>query len=147
MSEYKISVLLRNWKFKFISNKHFVCEAKKCIFHLWLCHWHMNYTFVTSLEINVIIYAKNSISSLYSKTCLLRPLNKKTNIDFQHRLTLNAGQKYCRMHQGEHYAILSTFIKLPFVFKTFVIPPTNFVCGGYTVLRCPWVRVRLSVRP
>ena len=32
-------------------------------------------------------------------------------------LLLNAGQKYCRMLHGEHSAILSTFIKLPFVFK------------------------------
>ena len=34
---------------------------------------------------------------------------------------LNAGQKYCRMLQGEHSAILSTFIKLPFVSKIFVL--------------------------
>ena len=31
------------------------------------------------------------------------------------RLSLNAGQKYCRMLQGKHSAILSTFFKLPFV--------------------------------
>ena len=31
------------------------------------------------------------------------------------------GQKYCRMLQGEHSAILSTFIKLPFVTKIFVL--------------------------
>ena len=35
-------------------------------------------------------------------------------IVFQERLLLNACQKYCRMLQGEHYAILSTYIKLPF---------------------------------
>ena len=29
----------------------------------------------------------------------------------------SAGQKYCRMLQGEHFAILSTFIKLPFAIK------------------------------
>ena len=40
---------------------------------------------------------------------------------FQDRLLLNAGQKYCRMLQGEHSAILSTFIKLPFVIKVFVL--------------------------
>ena len=34
---------------------------------------------------------------------------------------LNAGQKYCRMLQREHSAILSTFIKLPVVIKTFVL--------------------------
>ena len=54
-------------------------------------------------------------SWLYSKTCLKRPLRKKTNIGIQNRLSLNAGQKNCRMLQGEHSAILSTFIKLPSV--------------------------------
>ena len=34
---------------------------------------------------------------------------------------LNAGQKYCRMLQGEHSAILSTFIKLPFVINIFIL--------------------------
>ena len=34
---------------------------------------------------------------------------------------LNAGQKYCRMLQGEHSAILLTFIKLPFVIKIFAL--------------------------
>ena len=33
----------------------------------------------------------------------------------------NAGQKYCRMLPLEHSAILSTFIKLPFVIKIFVL--------------------------
>ena len=40
----------------------------------------------------------------------------KTNYRFN-----NAGQKYCRMLQGEHSVILSTFIKLPFVIKIFVL--------------------------
>ena len=55
----------------------------------------------------------------YSKTCLKWPLKKMTKIGFQDRLSLNAGQKYCRMLQ-EHSAILLTCIKLPFVFKIFV---------------------------
>ena len=56
---------------------------------------------------------------IYSKTCLKRPLSKRQKIGFQDQLLLNAGQKYCRMLQGEHSAILSTFIKLPFVIKIF----------------------------
>ena len=32
-----------------------------------------------------------------------------------------AGQKYCRMLQGEHSAILLTFIKLPLVINIFVL--------------------------
>ena len=44
----------------------------------------------------------------------------KTKIAFQDRLSLNAGQKYCRVLQREHSAILSTFIKLPVVIKLFL---------------------------
>ena len=40
---------------------------------------------------------------------------------FQDQLSLNAGQKYCRMLQGEHSAVLSTCIMLPHGFKTFVL--------------------------
>ena len=36
---------------------------------------------------------------IYSKNCLKRSLQKKTRIGFQDRLSLNAGQKYCRMLQ------------------------------------------------
>ena len=58
---------------------------------------------------------------MYSKACLKRPL-KRPKIGFQDQLLLNAGQKYCRSKlQGEHSEILSTLIKLPFVFKTFVL--------------------------
>ena len=59
--------------------------------------------------------------AVYSKTCLKRPLKKDTKIGFQDQLSLNAGQKYCRMLQREHSAILLTFIKIPFVIKTFVL--------------------------
>ena len=54
---------------------------------------------------------------IYCKTCLKPSLKKKTKNRFQDRLSLNAGQKYCKMLTGEHSAILSTFIKLQFVIK------------------------------
>ena len=57
----------------------------------------------------------------YNKTCPKRSLIKNNKIGFQYRLSLNAGQKYCRMLPLEHSAILSTFIKLPFSIKTFVL--------------------------
>ena len=73
---------------------------------------------------------------MYSKTCLMRPLKKKTKIVFQDRVSLNAGQKYCRMLQGEHSAILSTFVKLPFVIKIFVLPIFEYpLKTGFTVDR------------
>ena len=40
------------------------------------------------------------------------------------QLSLNAGQRYCRMLQGEHSAFF-TFIKLPFVIKIFVLSFLN----------------------
>ena len=58
---------------------------------------------------------------MYSKTCVKRPLSKRPKIGFQYQLSLNAGQKNCRMLRWEHSAILSTFIKVPFVIKTFVL--------------------------
>ena len=42
---------------------------------------------------------------------------RRPNIGVQDQLSLNAGQKYCRMHS----AILWTFINLPFAIKTFVL--------------------------
>ena len=66
---------------------------------------------------------KNSLECIciYSKTCVKWPLSKRPQIVFQDKLSLNAGQPYCRMLQGEHSAILSTFIKLPIVIKIFVL--------------------------
>ena len=43
-------------------------------------------------------------------------LVRRSKTGFQDQLKLNAGQKY-----WEHSAILLTFIKLPFVIKTFVL--------------------------
>ena len=56
-----------------------------------------------------------------SKNLSLAATQKRTpNIGFQYRLSLNTGQKYCRMLQGEYSATLSTFIKLPFSINCFV---------------------------
>ena len=57
----------------------------------------------------------------YSKTCLKRPLSKRPKNGFKDQLSLNAGPKYCKMLHGEHSAIRSTFIKLPFVIKMYVL--------------------------
>ena len=48
-------------------------------------------------------------------------LSKRPKNGFQYQISLNTGPKYCRMLQGEHSAILSTFIKLPLVIKIFVL--------------------------
>ena len=72
-------------------------------------------------EHDLVANPKDRFSSYdaYSKTCVKRPLSRRQKHGFQDQLSLNTGQKYCRMHQGEHSAILSTFIKLPVAIKIF----------------------------
>ena len=77
--------------------------------------------------------------------CMLKMISKKKpvlsghskrrpKIGFQDRLWLNAGQKYCRMLQGEHSAILLTFNNLPFGIKTFVLSISEWpLKTGFTV--------------
>ena len=55
---------------------------------------------------------------------------------FQDRLSLNAGQTYCRMPQREHSAILSTFIKLPVVIVEVILSIFEWpFYTDFTVLR------------
>ena len=76
-----------------------------------------------------------SILRSYSETCLKRPLREKTKNVFHDQLSLNEGQKYCRMLPLEHSAILLTFIKLPFVMKIFVLPICEWpLKTGFTVI-------------
>ena len=56
--------------------------------------------------------SSNTEKKLCKTVTLKRPL-----IGFQDQLSLNVGQKYCRMLS----AILLTFIRLPFVIKNFVL--------------------------
>ena len=59
---------------------------------------------------------------------------KRPKIGFQDLVLLNAYQKYCRMLQGEHSAILSTFINLQFVIKIFVLSVFEWpLKTGFTV--------------
>ena len=65
------------------------------------------------------IYLQETLNTGLAYT--LKPVLSGHKIGFQYRLPLDAGQQYCRMLQGEHSAILSTFIKLPFPIKTLVL--------------------------
>ena len=69
------------------------------------------------------------------------PLSKRPKIGFQDQLLHNAGQKYCRMLQEEHSAILLTFIKLPFVIKIFVLSIFEwpFYTGFTVLIIIPWM--------
>ena len=67
-----------------------------------------------------------------SKTCVKQPLSKRPKIGFQDQLSLNAGQKYCRMlpRGGEHSAIFSTFIKLQINNMIFVLSIFEWFYGN-----------------
>ena len=67
-----------------------------------------------------------------------------TKIGFQDQLSLNGGLTYCKMLQGEHSAILLTFIKLPFVFKIFVL---SILSGGFTQVLLNTKDYRLGLKP
>ena len=55
---------------------------------------------------------------------------------FQDQISLNAGQKYCTILQGEHSAICSAFIKLPVVSMTFVLSMFEWpFYTGFTVVK------------
>ena len=59
---------------------------------------------------------------------------KKTKIGLKYKLSLNAGQKYCRMLKREHSAILSTFINLPVFITVFVLSIFEWALKtGFTV--------------
>ena len=98
-------------------------------------------------------YFLNTVKPVYKTETLKRP-----KIGFQDQLSLNAGQVYFRiflgyanisnivlgMHklpifllQGENSTILSTFLKIPFVIKIFVL---SFLSGHlYTGLTVPLI--------
>ena len=100
-------------------------HIKLTIVDIWVVYF--TYTLTQTL---VCIYVHWYFSIKYSKTCLKWPLKKEDH------LLLNAGQKYCRMLQGEHSAILSTFIKLPFVIKIFVF---SFLSGCLRYILLYWL--------
>ena len=56
-------------------------------------------------------YPVNLQHSIYSKTCLKWPLKNRQNKDLNDKMLLNEDQKYCRMLQEQHSAILLTCIK------------------------------------
>ena len=70
-------------------------------------------------------------NNVQKKRCKMATLKKKKN-GFQYQLLLNAGQKFCRMLQGEHSAMLLSFIKLPLVIKIYVL--AIYELPFYTIL-------------
>ena len=58
--------------------------------------------------------------SITVKPVLSSLSNRRPKIGFQDQLLVNAGQKYCRMLLESILQYFRPFIKLPFVFKTFL---------------------------
>ena len=82
-----------------------------------------------------MIYSYPSVPIPFTSHLSQWPHKKNTKIGFLDQLSLNAGQKHCRMLQGEHSAILSTFIKLPFVIKISVWSIFEWpIKTGFTVI-------------
>ena len=83
--------------------------------------------------INIYIYILTADYTV--KPVLSGHLKKKTKIVFLVWLSLNAGQKYSRMLQREHSAILLTFIERQFVIKIFLLSFFEWpLKTGFTVL-------------
>ena len=97
--------------------------------------WSLSYnSFVKLSHYNSHITRSIAMEPIYSKTCVKRSLSKRPQIGFRDQLSLNAGQRYCRMLQGEHSAIPLTFIRLPFVIKIFVMSILEWkLYTGFTV--------------
>ena len=115
------------WIFKLmdITSSPSLFQLHTCWHYSWGTIIHLNSGICEDLLLRLLLPLLTSLENKktnYSKTCLKRPLKKKTKIGFQYQISLNAGQKCCRMPKGDHSAVLSTFIKLPFSFnKTCVL--------------------------
>ena len=86
------------------------------------------------VHVGTASYVKWSFKASTVKPVFSGHSKRKPKIAFQDQLSHNADQMYCRMLQGEHSAILLTFIKLPFVIKTFVLSIFKWLLKtGFTV--------------
>ena len=99
--------------------------------------WRVETPYLTELShTSIFIDPKSGLLVVYGlftlqyNLCKMATL-KKTENWFQDRLSLNAGQKYCRMLP---FAILLTFIKLLFVIKIFIMSIFKWLFyTGFTV--------------
>ena len=70
-----------------------------------------------------------------SKSCLKRPLKRRPEMGLIDLMVALCQSKVLQNAPREHSAILSTFIKLPFVIKTFVLSIFEWpLKTGFTVL-------------
>ena len=86
IKRYTYKTVLLNW----------ICET---LILSTKCHYKTDFSEKVSLyrPVHRILVLIVSVIYTYSKTCLKRPLSKRQKISFQDQLSLNGGQKYCRM--------------------------------------------------
>ena len=88
-----------------------------------ICHLHHN------------IGGTFKLKHLYSKNCLEQPLSKRAKMVFKTNYCLMQVKSIAECSKGEHSAILSIFIKLLFVIKTFILSIYEWpLKTGFTVL-------------
>ena len=123
----------------------------------------MSISYNTFVKFHVKKFWKPQYGRVTVKPVLSGHSKRTQKVCFQYKFSLNAGQKYFRMLPLEHSAILSTFIKLPFSIKTFVLSvfkwllKTGFtvypnvcynkVCYKGTALYLVWTRLLLKNLP
>ena len=75
----------------------------------------------------------------YSKTCVKGPSSKRPNIGFQDQLSLNAGQKHCRIlsleHSAKYWPSLSYHLSLKSLFCLFLVAILHLF---YCILQTIW---------
>ena len=101
----------------------FVFIILSCLFLATLCEWA---DLMTLMCVMFPCFPNGVLGKVwYSKICLKRLLSNRPS------------QQYCKMLLGEHTTILSTFIKLPFVIKIFVLCIIEWPLNtNFTVLDC-----------
>ena len=90
-----------NYVFLYLDKHSFSGECPWALLFIQLTYWIPVISMYLQAEWKTvwILNIRSQLRWIYSTTCLKRPLKKKTKIVFQDRLSVNTGQKYCRMLQ------------------------------------------------
>ena len=120
-----------------------ICSQASYRLH-YAAHWSVVATFLyiftyfkryTKVFVLTNVCEPKTFYQNYDKTCLKRPLKKNTKNWFSRPIIPQCRSKVLQNALLEHFAILSTFIKLPFVCKTFVLSIFEWLLKtGFTVL-------------
>ena len=93
---------------------------KQALMRCCICVWQIIHFQVYVWRVECVDSIFWGLFDFYSKTCLKQPLKRKDWFSIQ--IISKCRSKVLENAPREHSAILLTCIKLPFVFKTFVLP-------------------------